>query len=407
VDEGLIVALACVLVWVLLSARLSRWSVTAPVLIATAGFVLSADGLSVVALDPEADTVKLLTEVTLALILFTDATQIRAGWFGRGPSWIAARLLFIGLPLCLLAGVGTGSWLFSGVAFSVVAVIAASLCATDAALSASVIGDERISLRLRQIINVESGLNDGLATPFVLFFVAAAAAVETRASIGEALSEAVIEIGLAIVAGAAVGLVGGYLIATAYQRGWSSPLQEPIGTLVIALLAYLGALEIGGNGFVAAFVAGVAFGRGVARHRPPEIMDFAERTGMLLSFAVWFIFGATLVRPAFEAVTWQEVVFALLSLTVVRMVPVAVSLLGGHVSRDDIVMIGWLGPRGLASIVFALLALDALDPVDGAFVASVVTITVTLSVVLHGLTAGPVAGWYAKRHPVADTTEAR
>jgi NhaP-type Na+/H+ or K+/H+ antiporter len=263
-----------------------------------------------------------------------------------------------------------------------------------------VISDRRITLRLRQIINVESGLNDGLATPFVLFFAAAATAFDTRASVSTAVSEALVEIALAVAAGAVIGGVGGWLVAQAHQRGWSSELQEPIGTLVIALMAYTGSIAIGGNGFVAAFVAGVAFGGAVSRHRPAEIMDFAERTGLLLSFAVWFVFGAALVRPAFEALTWQVALYAILSLTVVRMLPIAVSLLGSRMPRDDVLLIGWLGPRGLASIVFALLALDQLTAADGRFVASIITVTVTLSVVVHGLTAGPVAGWYSRRHPV-------
>jgi NhaP-type Na+/H+ or K+/H+ antiporter len=293
-----------------------------------------------------------------------------------------------------------GSWLFAGASVSVIALLAASLCATDAALSASVISDNRIALRLRQIINVESGLNDGLATPFVLFFAAAATAVDTRASVATALTDALAEIALAILAGAVIGGLGGWLIAQAHQRGLSADLQEPIGTVVIALMAYTGSIAIGGNGFVAAFVAGVAFGGAVSKHRPAEIMDFAERSGLFLSFAVWFVFGAALVRPAFEALTWQVALYAVLSLTVVRMLPVALSLWGSRMHRDDVLLIGWLGPRGLASIVFALLALDELGSPDGVFVASVITITVALSVLVHGLTAGPVAGWYARRHPV-------
>lgn len=400
VDEGLVIALGCVLLWVLLSARLSRWSVTAPILLAAAGFALSAGADPVLVVNPDTETVKRLTEVTLALILFTDASQIRAGWFGRPPSRIAARLLLIGLPLSLLAGAAIGTWLFPGASVVVIALIAASLCATDAALSASVIADSRISLRLRQIINVESGLNDGLATPFVLFFAAAATAVDANAPVRSAVTDAVVEIAIAVLVGVLIGGAGGWLIASANARGLSADLQEPIGTLVIALMAYTGSIAIGGNGFVAAFVAGVAFGGAVSKHRPAEVMDFAERTGLLLSFAVWFVFGAVFVRPAIEAMTWQVALYAVLSLTVVRMVPVAVSLIGSGIGRDDVLVIGWLGPRGLASIVFALLAFDQLGPPDGGFVATVIASTVTLSVVVHGLSAGPVAGWYARRHPV-------
>ena len=293
-DFGLAVALACVLLWVLFSARLSRWSVTAPILLA---------------------------ELTLAIILFTDASQIQARWFGRAPSWIAGRLLLIGLPLSIAAGIGAGLLLFPESPVIVLAVVAASLGATDAALSASVITDSRIALKLRQIINVESGLNDGLATPFVLFFIAVASAEGSSLPASSALTDAVREIAIAIGVGIAIGAIGGRLLAAADVRGWSLPMQEPIGSLTIALMCYATSVAAGGNGFVAAFVGGVAFGSAVRSHRPPEIMDFAERIGFLLSFAVWFIFGALFVRPAFDGLTWQVVVYALVSLTLVRMIP--------------------------------------------------------------------------------------
>ncbi len=397
---ALSVALVGVLAWVLLSTWLGRASITAPILMTLLGVGYAAAPWGPEPPSLQAEPVKVFVELTLALILFTDASHISARWFARPPARTAARLLVIGLPLTVVAGIVAAVPLFSSQQVVVLCLLAAALAPTDAALGASVMGDARIPERLRQVINVESGLNDGLATPVVLFFLALSVAEDDHASIVEAARSALLEITAAVVIGGVIGWLGGQLLVAVDERGWSLHEQEPIATFVIALLAYLAAVGVGGNGFVAAFVAGVGFGTAVARHRPPAVMDFADRTGLLLSFVVWFLFGLSFVPLAWAAMSWQVVAYAVLSLTVVRMVPVALALRGSHLGRDDVLLLGWLGPRGLASIVFALIALDEVGGEQGRFVATVVTATVALSVLLHGLTAGPLAVAYARRHPV-------
>ena len=306
---GFVIVLVVVLAWTLTSERLSRWSLTAPVLLVVAGWIVSAVPGEAAALEAASDSIRSLAEVTLALVLFSDASQITVRWFRReaGP---AGRLLGIGLPLTVLLGVAVGYLLFPGTDIWVVAVAAAALAPTDAALGASIMSDRRIPLGIRQTINVESGLNDGLATPFVLFFIAAASATEGRQSVATAMGEALVEILVAVVVGVLVGAVGGYLVSVASRAGWASPLQEPIGVLALSLLSYVVSVGLGGNGFVAAFVAGTAFGTAVARHRPPESIVFTERFGLLLSFGVWFVFGAVMVPIAFRLMTWQMVAYA-------------------------------------------------------------------------------------------------
>jgi sodium/hydrogen antiporter len=400
VDAGISVVLACIVGWVLVSARLARWSVTAPLILAIAGFALGSTPDSPVHISLDTGQIRTAVEITLALILFTDASKISARWFEQPPSRIAARLLGIGLPLTILAGVLAAVPLFPGAGWAVLAVVAAALAPTDAALGASIMDDERIPRRLRDVINVESGLNDGLATPFVLFFLAVASAEGQHDSVLRAGEKALVDLLIAVALGGALGWLGGRLLVVADRRRWSLAAQEPIVPLALALIAYFAAVGAGGNGFVAAFAAGVAFGTAAAGLRTPNVRSFTERCGSLLSFFVWFVFGAAFLRPAFEALTWQVVGYALLSLTLVRMVPVGVALIHSKLTRDEVLLIGWLGPRGLASIVFALIAIDDLTVAEGAgLVARVVTVTVAFSVVLHGLTAGPVAAWFSRREP--------
>ena len=404
-NAGVSIVLACVAGWVLVSARLGRWSVTAPIVFTVAGLLLGSGANSPVRLNLGAEQVRTIVEIALALILFSDASKISARWFDQPPSRIAARLLGIGLPLTIAAGLCVALPLFPGTGWAVLAVIAASLAPTDAALGASVMEDERIPRRVRNIINVESGLNDGLATPFVLFFLAIAAAEDAHDSAFHAGVQAMGDLVIAVVVGVALGWLGGRLLVAADRRSWSVPALEPILPFTLALMAYFGAVAASGNGFVSAFAAGVTFGTVSTAERRPQIMTFIEQSGTLLTFFVWFVFGAAFIRPALDNLTWQVVVYALLSLTVVRMAPVALSLIRSPLSRDEVLLIGWLGPRGLASIVFALIAIDELGPAEGGtLVGTVITVTVAFSVALHGLTAGPVAGWFARRAHAATTT---
>lgn len=396
---AVVVVLCAILLWVVVSRRLSRMSVTAPILLMVLGLLFGAGGDPLLEVDLNAEPLKLLVEVTLALVLFCDASGVGLGFFRT--SWQQpARLLGIGLPLTVALGWALGMPLLAGLSWAVVAVIASTLAPTDAALGASVISDERIPGRTRETINVESGVNDGLATPIVLFFIAVAVAEEEGQSLGHPIVAALVELAIALVVGALVGGGGGRLLRAALDRGLAQRTQVPLGVFCLVLLSYFGAVLVGGNGFVAAFVAGLAFGHALAHHPAEEFaVEFSHELGELLGLVVWFLFGLLLLPTALSQATWRAVLYALLSLTVIRMVPVALSLVGTRAPWDRVLLIGWLGPRGLASIVFAIIALEDLAAADGASVAVVVGVTVGMSVLLHGLSAGPLAGWYARRHP--------
>jgi NhaP-type Na+/H+ or K+/H+ antiporter len=264
-----------------------------------------------------------------------------------------------------------------------------------------------VPVRVRRVLNVESGLNDGLATPIVLFALAAAGSHGPA----HALGTAVRELAVGAVFGVAVGAFAGQALSWARNAGWLDSGLLPVGAVAVPLLSYYGTVAANGNGFVAAFVAGVAFAPSIARRSAGaaigESLQLTAWVGALLEFAVWCLFGTILVAHLGDIVTWPGVVFALLSLTVLRMLPVALVLLGTGFARPTRWFIGWFGPRGLASVVFALIAVEEYPHSgDVARVAGTIALTVLLSVVLHGITADIGANrygaWATRTHPHAE-----
>jgi len=391
--------LAVVLAWGLVSGRLARYSITLPIVLVVMGAVLSATRVVVVELDSEA--VRTLVELALAILLFADATEISARWL-RGSGQLPLRMLALGFPVTIAAGFAAGYFLFPGLSLWVVALLAAALAATDAALASPVIMDERLPRRLRRIIDVESGLNDGLATPLVLFFLAGA--VSSGGTVGgEApLVHALVELAVGVVAGVVMGAVGARLLVSARRVGWSSAAGERLAVLVLPVLTYLAATTLGGNGFVAAFVAGIAAGTMGREEVSEERLQLTNDVGTLVSAAVWFVFGSLIPDVVARGITWNVLLYAVLSLTLIRMVPVALALVRSGLGTREVLFLGWIGPRGLASILFGLIAIEELHAhgltAAADFVAEVIVVTVGLSVLLHGLTAGVIAArWPANR----------
>jgi sodium/hydrogen antiporter len=251
-----------------------------------------------------------------------------------------------------------------------------------------------VPARIRRLINVESGLNDGIATPFVLIAVAGAGAAEHASGVGPA--EAVAELALGVLIGAVVGGAGGFVVKAARGRGWVAEGFAGSAVLALAVCAYACSLALHGNGFIAAFVGGLAFGA-IGGQRGERLVPFVEETGGLVSLLVWLAFGAVEVVPALQRLSWQTVVYAVLSLTVIRMAPVALSLVGSGLGRAAVAFVGWFGPRGLASVVFALIALEDLGPPAAEPAVAVIAVTVLLSVLVHGATADPLARRYGPR----------
>jgi sodium/hydrogen antiporter len=389
-ESDLAIVAALVVVWGTMSARLARFDVTAPIVFVVAGLALTHGPLAPLGFQPSNELIKGLAEITLVLVLFCDASRVGLHEL-RVDLGLYLRLLGIGLPLTI--GLGTLLALalpgVGGIWFAL--VVGAALAPTDAALGAAMMANPVVPARIRRLINVESGLNDGIATPFVLVALAGAATTEHVSATAPAT--AVAQLALGILAGAVVGGVGGKLISAARQRGWAAEGFAGPAVLALAVCAYASALAMHGNGFIAAFIGGLAFGT-TSGQRGAQLVPFVEEAGALVSLLVWLAFGAVAVAPAFSNLTWQGVVYALLSLTVIRMVPVALALAGTHLGWPTVSFVGWFGPRGLASVVFALLALEELGKRAAPEVA-VITITVMISVIAHGVTAEPLANRYA------------
>lgn len=389
---ALAVVSACVIVWGLVSARLERWDVSAPTAFVVLGLAVTHGPTGIIHFNLHSSTIRSLAEVALALVLFADASRVNVRAL-RSDAALPARLLGIGLPLTIGAGAATAALLFGTSGLWVAAAIGAIVAPTDAALGASIMQDERVPSGVRRLLNVESGLNDGIATPFVNLFIAGA--LTTEAVSGTHLIKAVVELVGGAGLGIAVGVVGGVLLALARRSGWSAPGVRPLAILALALFAYSTSVVAGTNGFIAAFVAGMAFGT-VDRHNDEAALHFTEEVGTLLSLLVWFVFGAVMLVPGIEDLGWRDAVFALLALTLLRMAPVAIALAGTGLDRATVAFVGWFGPRGLASVVFGLIAVDSLAPSQSKVVLSAVTLTVALSVLLHGVSASPLAARYGR-----------
>ncbi len=379
------------LLWSLLSGRLERVNVSAPMAFVVLGLVSAHGPLSVIEIQVTSTTVRNIAEITLAIVLFVDASRVNVRTLHHDTA-LPVRLLAVGLPLTIVAGFLVAVGLYRGTGLWVLAVIAAAVAPTDAALGAPIMQDRRVPSRIRRVLNVESGLNDGVATPFVGIFIAGAAASEAVHGSG-GVGAAVVDLLAGAGVGVGIGFVAATLMRVAAERGYSASAYRPLTALAVALLAYAGAVQVGANGFIAAFVAGLAFGSVL----PPDLQPttaFTNVVGEVLSLLIWFLVGATMLVPAFHEARWQDVVFAVLALTVVRMVPVAIACTGLGLDRRTVAFIGWFGPRGLASVIFALLALDTLATADGHRVLAAVTIVVLVSVVAHGITASPFAARY-------------
>lgn len=378
--------------YALVSRRLTGTPVSTPMVFVAAGFLVGPRVLDVVDLGIGSEDLGRLAEMTLALVLFTDATAIDTGRLRREDS-MPIRLLGLALPLTIVAGGLLAVVLFPDLLVFEAVALAILLAPTDAALGKAVVADERIPSVVRQGLNVESGLNDGVCVPLLLSAVAFAEIEESPSLDGSILTDLVVELGVAIAIGAGVAAAVALLVRWSTDRGWLAEGWSVLVPLATAIVAFSATAEAGGSGFIASFVAGLVFGRmlGAEGHESAEV---AEHLGDLLSAVTFFLFGAVLVSSSILRVDASAIVYAVLSLTVVRMVPVAVALLGSGAARPTSAFAGWFGPRGLATIVFALTVIEVSNLDGRQRIVDVATLTVLLSVIAHGATASGLSDRY-------------
>jgi len=381
------------------SRRLER-SIVTPAIFFTSAGLLAGPVLGLIDLSVRGESVKLLAEATLTLVLFADASRIHLQAL-RTEFAVPARLLGIGLPLTIAAGTLLGAGVLPGVSWVEALVLSIMLACTDAALGQAVVTDERIPSRIRQGLNVESGLNDGICVP--LFFIALAIAeAEEGTTTAHAAAHLVLEeLGYGLVGGVAAGVLGAFALRMATRRSLVEPHWRQILTVATALLAAGIATGLGGSIFIAAFTGGFLFGV-IRRGSGGEVSYLVDEGGELLNAVTFVVFGAAILGPALDDLGWEVLLYAALSLTVVRMLPVALSLLGTGARRPTLGFVGWFGPRGLATIVFAVILIDESSLPHERILLLAVVATIGISVFAHGLTAQPLTnryvGWYAS-HP--------
>ena len=399
---SLLVVALVILLFGAISRRAERSPLTPPMFFIAAGCLVSEHGLGLIEVDLSGDVVHALTELTLVVVLFTDASRIDLACLRR-EGGLPVRMLGMGLPLTMLFGTAAGFLLFPNFGWLEAALLAAILAPTDAALGQAVVSNPLVPARIRQTLNVESGLNDGIALPVVLVLASLAGATEAEGDVGHWLRFAVLAVTLGPGVGILVGWLGGRWLERGVAAGWVNVPFQRLSLLGLSLLAFAGAELVGGNGFIAAFVAGLTMGN-VARNVCETLYQFGETEGQLLTLLVFLVFGAVLVPEAIEHFSWRVLLYSLLSLTLIRMAPVAISLVGSGLRVPSIAFLGWFGPRGLASILFVLVVVEEGRLASGPLLEGIVVLTVFLSAMMHGATAYPFARRYGAYVERNDTT---
>jgi len=392
---GIIIFSIVIFIYSLLSHRIEGSMVTAPMIFVAIGMLVSPEGIDIVSIGADNEIILAFAEIALVLILFSDAARIDFHKL-KGNWSYPSRLLGIGLPLTIFLGAVIAILCFTDLALPEAALIGVILAPTDAGLGQVIVNSPKVPARIRQALNVESGLNDGGAIPFFAFFLVLADAEKANLPASQWIVFAFEQIGLGILVGLIVGLVGGYLVHQAREKGLMTGRFEWIGFLALAVISYVGATSVGGSGFIAAFVGGLATtltGRGVGE----SMIEFTSTEGEIFSLGVFFIFGI-IAAGLIPGITPVVILYAILSLTLIRILPVAVSLIKTGLHSESVMFMGWFGPRGLASIVLMLIMLnDATDIPGLQTIAVVVSATVLFSVFAHGISANPAITWYARK----------
>jgi NhaP-type Na+/H+ or K+/H+ antiporter len=392
--NGAVLALF-VLGYCAIAGRVERTWITGPMVFTAAGFIFGPHALGLLRLDLSAVDLRVLAEGTLAMVLFTDAANADLRVV-RGALGLPGRLLLIGLPLTILLGLAVARLMFPGLQLLELALLATMLAPTDAALGKPVLLNHSVPSAIREALNVESGLNDGICVPVVVILLGLAVGTQIEHGLApHVLLVVVEELGIGIVVGLALAFGAAVMLRRAAALGWISDSWSVVATPALAVACFAVAQAIGGSGFIACFVGGLLLG-GLMKEHKHERLRSAEGAGEALSLMTWLVFGSILPGKVLDISSPAPILYAVLSLTVVRMLPVAISLLGARVTLGEALFIGWFGPRGLASLVFAIMVFDAALPGNATLMATVAW-TVVLSVIAHGISAHPLAHRLAAR----------
>jgi NhaP-type Na+/H+ or K+/H+ antiporter len=399
VYQDLAILALFVLVYSSIAGRVERTWISGLIVFTLFGLIIGPVALNLLSFKADGETIRTLAELTLALVLFTDAASADMGVLRRTEA-LPIRLLLIGLPLTILLGFGVGVLLFKQLSLVEIALLATMLAPTDAALGKAVVTNEAVPDAVRQGLNVESGLNDGICVPILFVFLALATGKAGEGGPWQLAMKLVAEeIGIGLAVGLALTAMAALLLKFAKGQKWLTNTWIQIPVVALAFGCFAVAQFLGGSGFIAAFSGGLLFGALAKQHRE-EFLLAAEGTGDTLALITWVIFGSAVVGQAVSYFSWLDLLYAVLSLTVIRMLPVFLSLTGMGVSTEGKFFMGWFGPRGLASIVFGVIVVNAHLPNSGP-IAMTVACTIILSILGHGITANPWAKVYGERRRLA------
>ncbi len=371
-----------------LSGLMKGTVLSASVLSVGLGIGLAAAG--VVHVDAGSESIVELIELALVLTLFSDGMFVERELLARHWSPVA-RALAIAMPITMLLLALAGKLLFPELSWAEAFLLGAVLSATDPVVTSAVVTSKLVPESVRHTLNLESGLNDGLALPFVLFFLVLAspggnAATEAAKLVGQAGVGALIGLGL--------GAFGGRLHHH-LPGGGMTPRYEGIYAIGFALVAFGLAEVTWANGLIAAFVCGIAMAA-TEREVPEGFVEFAENTSAILQVLTFFVFGALIVATGFHHSIPPLILFVVLALFLARPVAVMLSFLRTGIPRPEKLFMAWFGPKGVASMLFALLVLKS-DVADAGLIFDVASIVIIASITAHGLTDTVGAKWMARR----------
>lgn len=387
----LLIAAAAALAWAVTHRRLSSLAVTGPMLMVAVGLVTGwVAGRDVDVFFNSSGALQ-TSEIILALLLFINAIQFRGPLRAQlaGP---AIRLLAIALPLSLVLITMAGALLPMGLSFGVVLVIACIAVPADYSKDLVRTRGGRVPGRVSRWLTIEGGYNDGLLSPVLLVAITLAAPGTGDAAhdVLGILLGAVPAIVLAVLVGLATGAVCGILLKVAYEKQWADVQSARIGVFALPILSYTIAVTVHGNGFIAAFVCGIAYRLVQGRNRIPSDAHLVEDMGSFLNLLLWLGFGAAAaILLSHNDDWWPAIVLALIAVTVGRAAPVLLSLVGSKTSRTDRVYMAAIGPKGPASIVFALIAFSMLPREQGYPILAATAIVMLSSLLVHGI-GGPL-----------------
>jgi len=392
---GFLALLVCILLAGSISRRIRGTIITLPMVYAFLGIIIGGLGFNIVELEVENRLVELIATLTLLFVLATDASRINIRDVFRDHD-LPLRLLGIGLPLMMIAGTICAVLIFSELSFWEAAILGILLYPTDASLGQSVVNNPKVPVRIRQALNIEGGLNDGIALPFLLLAISMATSEVVYTNPFEFFFSVLVQIILGIVAGVVVGYLGAKFIQWGQKSGWMSRIYQKISSLVLILLVYGIAEVIGGNGFIAAFTLGLVSSNVSSPEETEDLYEHAEIQVTMLMMLTFMIFGAVMLPPAIESISPSIVLYAIISLSLVRIVPVAISFISAKVQPITSLFVGWFGPRGVASILYIFIVLESESLPGLELIYAVVMVTVLFSIFAHGITAAPAAKRYGE-----------